>query len=135
MALTKLTADVENVSHLSDLPNAEQGLTAAEVKAEFDKAAADIKYYINNILTEEINLGLGKAFTVTFPSGETSYDLETMSYGLNANTIVFCQPEESSQHRWNECEIRCSEVTAGKLSFTATTAPDSNVIIKVFVMN
>ena len=135
MAYTLFSEDVENVSNLSDLPNELEGLTAAELKAVFDKAGVDIKNYLNSTLIPELDTGAAKAFTVTFPSGETSYEFETASYGLNANSIVFCQPESSSQHIWNTCKVKCSAVTTNKLTFTADTAPSSNVSIEVVVMN
>lgn len=49
MALTKLSADVNNIQNLADRPTE----TPAQIKAAFDKAGADIKEYINNTLTEE----------------------------------------------------------------------------------
>jgi len=54
MALTKLTAAVNNIQELDDNPNI-TGMTAAELKARFDQAGSDIKTYINEILTEELN--------------------------------------------------------------------------------
>lgn len=55
MALTKLQADVNNIQKLSDRPNETDGLTSAELKERFDKAGSDIKRYINEILTEELD--------------------------------------------------------------------------------
>lgn len=55
MALTKLEADVNNIQKLSDKPNEIDGLTSAELKEKFDKAGADIKTYVNSILTEELD--------------------------------------------------------------------------------
>lgn len=51
MALTKLTTDVNNIQKLADRPTE----TPTQLKAAFDKAGADIKEYINNTLTEEID--------------------------------------------------------------------------------
>lgn len=135
MAYTLFGADVENVSNLSDLPNADDGLTSAELKAVFDKAGKDIKSYLNGTLVPELDVGAAKAFTVTFPSGVTSYEYTYASYGLNANSIVFCQPARSSQHLWNTCDVKCSSVTTNKLTFTAASAPSSSVSINVCVMN
>lgn len=53
--IEKLTADVEQVSKLSDLPNQEDGLTAAELKAAFDKGPKALKEYINETLVPAIN--------------------------------------------------------------------------------
>ena len=46
MALTKLTANVNNIQSLSDRPNKIDGLTSSQLKELFDKAGADIKTYI-----------------------------------------------------------------------------------------
>ena len=135
MAIPLFNVDVENVSQLSDLPNAEDGLTSAQLKAVFDKAGVDIKTYINSDLVPSINTALAKAFTVTFPSGQTTYNYTTSSYGLTANSIVYCQPQRSSQSLWNKCDVKCSGVTTNKLTFTATSAPSSNVSIDVLVLN
>lgn len=58
MALTKLTVNVNNIQALSDRPNEIDGLDAAELKERFDKAGADIKTYLNETLTEEIDEAL-----------------------------------------------------------------------------
>ena len=133
MAISYFNVDVENISNLSDLPNSEEGLSSAEMKATFDRAAVDIKNYINNTLVPQLNATFVKGFEVTFPAGETTYVLNTASYGLNANTIVFCQPTVESQHLWNECNVKCSAVTTNKLTFTAMSAPSSSVTIQVLV--
>ena len=65
MALTKLLADVENIQKLSDKPNEIDGLTSAELKERFDKAGADIKEYLNEVLTEELDTVIA-----TIPSTE-----------------------------------------------------------------
>lgn len=135
MAISLFNTDVENISQLSDLPNAEDGLTSAELKATFDKAGVDIKNYINGTLVPQINVAIAKAFTVTFPAGETTYEYTSSSYGLNANSIVFCQPVRSSQGLWNACDVQCSAVATNKLTFTAATAPSSDVSIQVLVMD
>lgn len=135
MAYTLMSTDVENVSNLSDLPNESDGLTAAELKAVFDQAGVDIKDFINNTLIPELDVGAAKSLTVTFPSGETSYTLESSSYGFNSDSIVFAQPAEGYTSLWNSCGIKCSAVDDDELSFTADTAPDSDVSIQVVVMN
>lgn len=55
MALTKLTANVNNIQSLSDRPNTIDGLTSSQLKELFDKAGADIKTYLNETLTEEVD--------------------------------------------------------------------------------
>jgi hypothetical protein len=58
MAFTKLTDDISNISKLSNLPNIDDGLTPALLKAEFDKAGNSIKAFVNGVLTEEIDTNL-----------------------------------------------------------------------------
>lgn len=55
MALTKFTENVNNIQALSDRPNITDGMTSSELKERFDKAGSDIKNYMNNTLTEEID--------------------------------------------------------------------------------
>lgn len=135
MAITLFNEDVENVSQLSDLPNSEEGYTSAELKAIFDKAGKDIKEWLNGTHIPELNNAVAKAFTVTFPSGETTYEFTSASYGLNSSSIVFCQPQESSKQLWISNHVKCSSVVTDKLTFTADTAPASDVVIEVMVMN
>lgn len=52
--ITNLTANVNNIQALSDRPNTADGITSQELKERFDKAGADIKDYVNNILIEEL---------------------------------------------------------------------------------
>ena len=58
MALTKFTANVNNIQALSDRPNEIDGLTSAELKERFDRAGADIKEYLNDTLTTEVDTAL-----------------------------------------------------------------------------
>jgi hypothetical protein len=58
MTITKLTTNLAIVSTLSDLPNATDGLTAAQLKAKFDEASGIIKTYLNNTLTVEVDQSL-----------------------------------------------------------------------------
>lgn len=55
MPLTKFNENVNNIQALSDQPNTIDGLTSSELKQRFDKAGADIKTYLNNTLTEELD--------------------------------------------------------------------------------
>lgn len=50
MSLPTITTELGTVSQLDDRPNDTGGLTAAELKAKFDKDAGTIKSYVNDIL-------------------------------------------------------------------------------------
>lgn len=58
MALTKFLVDVNNIQALSDRPNETDGLDSSQLKEKFDKAGSDIKSYLNNTLTAELDLAL-----------------------------------------------------------------------------
>lgn len=74
MALTKLTANVANIIGLGDNPNeGATPLSSTELKNTFDKAGTDIKNYINNTLTEELDTKL----TTTSSDIGTLSNLET----------------------------------------------------------
>ena len=53
--LTKLEKNISYVSSLSDYPNSNDGMTSSQLKETFDRASNDIKDFINNTLTEEID--------------------------------------------------------------------------------
>lgn len=53
MAFTQFTQDMDIIAKLSDSPNVDDGLTAAQLKAKFDEAGKALKAYINNTLLTE----------------------------------------------------------------------------------
>lgn len=52
MGFTKATYAVDNISSLSDTPNATEGLTGAQLRAKFDKTGADGKTFVNSLVDE-----------------------------------------------------------------------------------
>lgn len=60
MSFSRFTTDTQNISALTDRPNDMEGMTAAQLKAAFDKAGGDIAEYINNTLVAELE-GTGAA--------------------------------------------------------------------------
>lgn len=136
MELDRFLENVNNISELSDLPNTEEGLTSAELKARFDKAGSDIKYFLNNIHIPQLELYEPHAFTVTFPANATRYTCQTPeAHNVTSSTHVFCQPQKASQALWNKHGVKCSAVSLGELTFTAQTAPSSAVKIDVLLAN
>lgn len=65
MGLTKMTENVENIQNLDTKPNAVNGLSAEELKAEFDKGAATIKKYLNETLVPELDAAFGESVPAT----------------------------------------------------------------------
>ena len=55
----RLTKDIAYVQQLGDNPNSENGLTAAELRAWFDKAPVAIKTYLNESLIPQVESKFG----------------------------------------------------------------------------
>lgn len=70
MSLSKLGAEVNNIQKLADSPT----LTPQELKKVFDQAGIDIKEYINEILTKELDEILAKKANVEQGKGFSSND-------------------------------------------------------------
>lgn len=87
MALTKLTADLENIQKLSDTPNTTEGLTADELKALWDKAGTDIQDYINDTLTVELDKSIERTYGMaSFGPGESNYSTNSVNHGYIDST-------------------------------------------------
>lgn len=53
MAFTQFTNDMDIIAKLSDSPNVDDGLTAAQLKAKFDEGGKALKSFINDTLLQE----------------------------------------------------------------------------------
>ena len=60
MNFTQFSYDMEIIGKLSDTPNVDDGLTAAQLKDKFDEGGKAIKDYINNTLLQDL-----RAMTLT----------------------------------------------------------------------
>lgn len=87
MALTKFNKDVSYHQKLSNRPNSTDGLTADVIKQRFDQAANDIKDYINNTQTVEID----NKFANIEGAGRTNETIKG-----NANALI--QHKASGDH-------------------------------------
>lgn len=74
MSLSKLGAEVNNIQKLADSPT----LTPQELKKVFDQAGIDIKEYINEILTKELDEILAKKANVEQGKGFSSNDFSNV---------------------------------------------------------
>lgn len=64
-SLPTLDADVENIQKLDDEPNDVGGLTAAQLKAEFDKGNVTIKKWINETFIPSLNQSFDDKVPIT----------------------------------------------------------------------
>lgn len=80
--LTNLTANVNNIQGLSDRPNIADGITAQQLKALFDKAASDIKTYINGTLIPELETELNQMVTDVYTKSQIDSQIETVNNSI-----------------------------------------------------
>ena len=134
MALSKFNKNVENIIALDDNPNeGATPLTSSELKEKFDQAGVDIKDYINNILTSEIDT------TVTNINGSIS-NLNTNLSGeigsldnlttTNKSNIVSAANEINAKlddTGWQTIPLQ-SGVTVGSLGGTPKCRKIGNVV-------
>ena len=97
----QLTTDLDNIQKLDDLPNQTGGLSAAELKAKFDKAGDDIKAYINSTLLAALEAttasasgagGIGIEALVSLPGVTNVMDaidaIMTAMANVQAGTVI-----------------------------------------------
>ena len=60
MAFTQFTKDMDIIGKLSDTPNVDDGLTAAQLKEKFDEGGKAVKNFINSTLLPEISQQLAE---------------------------------------------------------------------------
>lgn len=107
MSLSKFTGDTNNIQSLPDQPS----ISASELKAKFDKTGADIKEYINNTLTEEIDLELANKANSNNTYNKTEVDELTNGTVLAENVRLVLIPlyersfdikDEINNYKWIE---------------------------------
>ena len=120
MSLTKMTGTVTNHQVLPDQPTQ----TATELKILFDKAAVDLKAYINDVLTVELDTLLaGKANietgTDTFALGSKTYTV-TDAF-ITTGTFVFVRATEAAVGTWTVVPA------SGSFTITSTNTESADV--------
>lgn len=119
MAFLKLSDDLEIISKLPDEPNDLGGLTAAELKAEFDRAGKLIQAYINTVLLPSMEKEGAKDIGILPVSGlpeakNVQTALEKLVQAI-ADVSVGVIPDESL----GEIKLKNGAVTAMKLADSA----------------
>lgn len=95
MAFTKSTADLANISKLDDEPNDVGGLSAAELKAEFDAAAETLQSFVNTHVTElESSSATGNIGTIGL-DGTTATNVQAVIVAIKA-LIDACETQAAA---------------------------------------
>ena len=137
MVIPSFNVSVENITPLSDLPNINDELSGAEMRALFDKAGVDIKNYINNTLITAIQTGINAkrdigSTQVTINAGETLAGASDASWHFTASSIIYVQPTDACLADYVKSGAKCSAASGNALTFTCDTAPDNNLTLNVF---
>ena len=86
-----MTTQVNNISLLDDLPNAVGGLSAAELKARFDKAGGDIQTFLNETLIpaiEQMGVAEGTARDEAIQAAIGALELDTTVENLQKAIVA-----------------------------------------------
>ena len=129
MGLTKTTVGVTNISDLSSTPNATEGLTAAQLQAKFDKTGADLKTYINDTLTEELDSALALKSplanptftgTVVLPSTTSIGNVSSTEIGYVDGVTSAIQTQLDSKKLYSKIitATRDAGASSGDVSYT-----------------
>lgn len=94
MAFTQFSYDMEIIGKLSDTPNVDDGLAAAQLKDKFDEGGKAIKDYINNVLLQEAAektgvTGMVKAVGGKLVAAEPDVDYQTPIGSGDITTAMF----------------------------------------------
>lgn len=143
MSLPRFNENVENISELADRPNDTNGLTAAELKARFDKAGKDIVTFINNTLIPYLEgtsaaseVGISPIVGLESTNVQAALeelkiridDVETIARGnrrspafsVVGGTYAYREQADGDTNNW---ELALLSGTRAKINFARTTGP------------
>lgn len=96
MGLTKFTGNTNVISELADTPT----LTSEELKAKFDEAGSNIKKYINETLTGEIEQSISNDKAILQKTIlNTKTELNNTIAQLDSSTLKFTVSEEFEENK------------------------------------
>jgi len=141
MALSKYTNSTNIIKVLSDRPNQDDGLTAAQLKILFDKFPDEMVAFVNDVLTSEIDSNFAtKAeladaiFSNVFPEGSITIDYLSDSVSdaiensarkpvsaIGDNLAMF----DTDQNAIKDSGIKGSEVATKILSYNGIDPADT----------
>ena len=109
--LTSFIKDVNNIQKLSDKPNETDGLTAQGLKERFDRAAADLKGFINGTLLKELETHLTKQEQSI---GNNTTKIEKVQTSLNSLNTDYDITKDLVSQKINVYELSTTKADTGK---------------------
>lgn len=132
MAFTRITANVQNISALSDEPNIDDGLSAAQLKAKFDKAGVDIKAGVNNLISElEGTTAAANIGASALDAGDTSDDTVQGKLEYLQNEMQSITQGAVADGSITAAKLAANSVTSAKLDSTVTSLINGKAEITV----
>lgn len=87
---------------------------------------------LNNAMATKVGV---KTATASLPASGWSNNRQTVSVsGVTASNIVIVTAAPASYEHYNECAVRCSAQTSGKLTFACTDKPTANLTANVLIL-
>ena len=130
MALSTYTGATNYIAQLSDQPNDNEGLSAAELKALFDKFGTEFKQYFNETHVPEVETQINAAAqgisadgvdgSLIIDGSVTSDKLSSTS-GSEAISTDVIQDEAVTKEKLEQNVQDAIDAVSGKASFTTTT--------------
>jgi hypothetical protein len=109
--LTSFTKSVDNIQKLSDKPNETDGLSAQGLKEKFDRAALDIKSFINGTLLKELESHLN---TQSTSIGNNKTKIEEVKNSLDTLNDDYGITKDLVSQKINIYELSSTKVDTGK---------------------
>lgn len=148
MAFTQFTRDMDIIAKLSDTPNVDDGLTAAQLKEKFDEGGRAIKDYINHVLLVEalerpdftglvksngrgfLPAEAGKDYQLPLEAGSVTAEL--LSGDITAQTLGGAVPSTAAEVTLSGWSDNCLSVSVPGVTaeshLVVTPHPDSYVL-------
>lgn len=129
MSDLSMTVDVENIKKMDTFPNRDGMMSAEEVKAQFDKAPADIKKHINEVLVPAIEDTKGKAHSAVQFTEQTlkKEEQEQARANISAakNTAVLYETQTLSEEQKAEARANIGAAKNTAVLYTAQDLTES----------
>lgn len=109
--LTNFTKSVDNIQKLSDKPNETDGLSAQGLKERFDRAALDLKDFINGTLLKELESHLN---TQNTSIGNNKTKIEEVKNSLDTLNDDYGITKDLVSKKINMYELSTTKVDTGK---------------------
>jgi hypothetical protein len=109
--LTSFTKSVDNIQKLSDKPNETDGLSAQGLKERFDRAALDLKDFINGTLLKELESHLN---TQSTSIGNNKTKIEEVKNSLATLNDDYGITKDLVSKKINIYELSTTKVDTGK---------------------